>query len=408
MKLYKHQQKGLNEIIPIIKKYNCCYLSGETRSGKTLTVLSVAQKLKVKKLLFITKKKAISSIEDDYKLGKFSYKLTVINYESIHKIDDRDFNLVIYDESHSLKKFPRPAIRTKYIKKEFSHIPCIWMSGTPAIESYSEWFHQFWVSDYSPFKKYKNFYRWADDFVDKKTMYLGTHQVTDYSIANEKMIDKIINPFKVIMKKPKEDFIEPNEHFLYVNTPKIIRKLIKILLEDRAIEGKTGFIMGETPAKLQSKVHQLENGSVILEDGIDKSWSKILSNYKAEFIRDNFKNKKIAIIFYYQAEREILINVFKDDITEDLDEFNKTDKSFILQYSTTEGMNLSKADSIVYFSLGFSGKDYLQSRDRLTIKGRKKNDVYFIFSKGGIMEKIYKTISKKKDYNSLAFRKDFL
>ena len=42
------------------------------------------------------------------------------------------------------------------------------MSGTPAVESYSQLYHQFYISAFSPFKDYTNFYKWANDFVDKK------------------------------------------------------------------------------------------------------------------------------------------------------------------------------------------------------------------------------------------------
>jgi len=38
---------------------------------------------------------------------------------------------------------------------------------------------------------------------------------------------------------------------------------------------------------------------------------------------------------------------------------------------------------------------------------RKTNDVYWIFSKGGIEEKIYDTVLCKKDYTLSAFTKDF-
>ena len=70
------------------------------------------------------------------------------------------------------------------------------MSGSPAIESYSQYYHQYWISKFSPFKEYKNFYRW-DVFVNKEIKRLGTHQITDYSGAKEKEIDAIINPYTV-------------------------------------------------------------------------------------------------------------------------------------------------------------------------------------------------------------------
>ena len=80
------------------------------------------------------------------------------------------------------------------------------MSGTPAIESYSQWFHQFWISVFTPFSQHKNFYRWADIFiyknicptieifVNKKEKKIGTHSIIDYSDARTELIDNIIMP----------------------------------------------------------------------------------------------------------------------------------------------------------------------------------------------------------------------
>ena len=187
IQLLPHQERAKSEIVKILNERKLCYLTGETRSGKSFTVLFAASDFGAKKVIFITKKKAISSIESDFEKSKLTYKLTVINYESVHKIEDKDFDFLIIDEAHSLGKFAKPANRTKEIKKRFGHLPVILMSGSPAIESYSQYFHQFWISNFSPFKQYKTFYKWADIFVNKEIKRLGTHNITDYSGAKEKI-----------------------------------------------------------------------------------------------------------------------------------------------------------------------------------------------------------------------------
>ena len=58
----------------------------EVRTGKTLTALGVADKLGIDNLLFVTKKIAISSIQADYDKLKPNYNITIINYESLHKV----------------------------------------------------------------------------------------------------------------------------------------------------------------------------------------------------------------------------------------------------------------------------------------------------------------------------------
>jgi len=176
LKLRPHQIEKSKELLNVLNKYKIAYLAGEVRSGKTLTALNTAELYGAMSVLFITKKKAISSIESDYKNFGFSYQLLVINYESLHKLN---FNpdLIIYDESHSIGAFPKPSNRSKLCKKLFYKTPCILMSGTPAVESYSQLYHQFYVSMFSPFKDYSNFYKWANEFVDKKQLKLPTHTV---------------------------------------------------------------------------------------------------------------------------------------------------------------------------------------------------------------------------------------
>lgn len=407
IKLLPHQQAAREQILDKLTRRKLCYLFGKTRSGKSLTVLMTAKDYGADNVLFVTKKKAISSIEDDYNKAKLTYKLTVINYESLHKIVG-SFDLIIFDEAHSnLSAFPKPSTRTKYISNRFHSTPMILMSGTPAIESYSQYFHQFWISDYSPFKQYPSFYKWAKDFVQIKQKRIGTHFINDYSKADEKLIDTFINPFMVKMDKPKDEFSDPKSHFLYIDIPYKIKSLADRLIKDRAVIGKTGYVMAEAPAKLQSKIHQIYNGTVIIEDEAGNSNTVILDSYKANFIYNRFKGKKIAIMYYYKGELDMLQCIFGDEITTDLDEFNNSNKNIALQQKTTEGMNVSKADCLVYLNFGFSGKDFVQSLDRLTIRGRIDNNVYFIFEKGGFNEKLYKVVSKKKDFNLRAFKKEF-
>ena len=165
--------------------------------------------------------------------------------------------------------------------------------------------------------------------------------------------------------------------------------------------------MGETPAKLQSKLHQIFNGTVIIEDGDNKTEAIVLSDFKARAIKERFKGRKIAIMYFYQMELELLKTVFGDDLTVCLDEFNSTDKNFAIQQSSTEGTNISAADCLVYYNFGFSGKNWVQSRDRLTIRERTTNDVYIMLEDGGISEKIYKAVNQKKSYNIRSFKNDY-
>ena len=407
-KLKEHQIEKSKELNEILVDYKIAYLAGEVRSQKTGTALEAARLYGAGKVIVITKKKAIPSILSDYKNFGFDYEIVVINYESLHKLDNYDCDLVIYDESHSLSGFPKPSVRTNLCKKVFFNKPCILMTGTPSVESYSQYYHQFFVSAYSPFSQYTNFYKWAKDFVEVWERKLPTHSIRVYGCANVVKINKILKPYMVVMTQENAGFdVNINEHYLNVETLSTIKILVKRLLKDKVIKGKAGYIFGDTPAKLQSKVHQIYNGHCIVEDVNGETSNVILDTYKVDFIRERFKDDKIVIMYYYQNELKMIESVFGEAVTTDIDEFNTTDKSFALQCNTTEGINLSKADALVYLNLGFSGKNWIQSRDRMTVMGRKDNNIYVICESDGITEKILESVTKKKNFNSRLFKQNF-
>ena len=73
IELRDYQKEIVSRGVDIINKYNLLLLNMEVRTGKTLTALSICDKIGAKSVLFITKKKAISSIERP-KLGKKTCK----------------------------------------------------------------------------------------------------------------------------------------------------------------------------------------------------------------------------------------------------------------------------------------------------------------------------------------------
>ena len=73
----------------------------------------------------------------------------------------------------------------------------IMLSGTPTPESYSQYYHIFWLSNHSPFIDYPNFYKWANEYVNIKLRYLGYAQVKDYSDARKRLLaqNKILHSY---------------------------------------------------------------------------------------------------------------------------------------------------------------------------------------------------------------------
>ena len=63
MEFRNYQTEIIQKAKGVLEAHRFVYLSMEVRTGKTLTALGVAEKLGITNLLFVTKKKAIGSIE---------------------------------------------------------------------------------------------------------------------------------------------------------------------------------------------------------------------------------------------------------------------------------------------------------------------------------------------------------
>ncbi|MCL5991395.1 MAG: hypothetical protein M1419_04765, partial [Bacteroidetes bacterium] len=191
--LREYQIELADKTYSILKEYYIAYLSMEMRVGKTLIALKAAELLGVKNVLFVTKKKAIYSIQNDYENEHFGFDLTIINYEQLDKYEP-EFDLVIVDESHNLGAYPKPSQRTVRLKKIIGANYLIMLSGTPSPESYSQLFHQFWISDFTPFK-HSNFYKWAKEYVLVKEKWINGYKINDYSRAYNDKIMQVLNPY---------------------------------------------------------------------------------------------------------------------------------------------------------------------------------------------------------------------
>jgi len=407
MKFRDYQTDIIEKASKIISRHRFVYLAMEVRTGKTLTSLGIAERIGMTTVLFITKKKAISSIEHDYELLNPDFRLTVINYESLHKVNPRGWDLIVADEAHGMGAFPKPSGRAKKFKEFVFHSNpyVIFLSGTPTPEAYSQMYHQVYSIPNNPFRRHKSFYKFAHEYVHVTKLKVGGMFVNDYSRGSEKILEEM-KPYTIRFTQKDAGFVvDTKEHILEVDMSDAIKGVIKTLKKDLVVQGKEEVILADTAVKLMTKVHQLCSGTVKFESGN----SKVLDLTKAKFIKKKFKGKKIGIFYKFKEELNALKEVFGDEICTELPDFTESDKSIALQIvSGREGISLRQAAALVYYNIDFSATSYWQSRDRMTTKDRLKNDVYWIFSRGGIEHEIYKAVIKKKDYTLNHFKRDLL
>jgi hypothetical protein len=403
-----YQSEIIDKSLKILNRSNFVYLAMEVRTGKTLTSLGIAEKLGVENVLFLTKKKAIQSISDDYdKLCPVGFSLFTINYESMHKAPNLKWDVIVCDEAHSLGAFAKPNKRSKAVRDliQKTRAKVILLSGTPTPESYSQMYHQVYGIPGNPFSQFKNFYRFCDRYVEIKERRINGLFIKDYSRGLPSILDAM-KPYTISLTQKSAGFVtETTEEVLQVSMEPNTYALANKLKKDLVVEGTDEVVLADTPVKLMMKLHQIYSGSVKFESGN----SQVLDYTKAKFIKEHFKDKKIGIFYKFKEELNALKKIFGDSLVTELGPFEQTDKNIALQIvSGREGISLRHADCLVYYNIDFSATSYWQSKDRMTTKDRLKNKVYWVFSRGGIESDIYKAVTKKKDYTLRHFKRDLL
>lgn len=399
----------------ILPQHGICYLAMEVRTGKTWTVFRILQLAGFKTVLFLTKKKAMPGVWKEW--GEFTggvgMSLHILNYEQLHNLGtelQQLIDVVVLDEAHSgIASFPKPSKTAQAVKQVIGNLPVLYLSGTPSPESYSQLFHQFWVSAYSPWRNYINFYKWAKDYVDVRKKKIKGFDVNDYSRADKAKIMEEVSPFMITLTQKEAGIMHlTREVILEIPMPEAIRRLVKVIVRDKVYVMKDEeVILADDPAKLQSKIHQICSGTVKTESGE----YRVLDDFKVQYILNNFWDRKIAIYYHYEQEGRLLKKAFENRWTDKDYEFNASDNlTYICQLvAGREGVNLMTADCIVNFNIAFSATTYFQGKDRMVNYARDKEAVlYWLFSEGGIESKIYKAVAKKKNYTTKWFERDLI
>jgi len=405
MQLRDYQTTISEQALSLLVDFKIAYLAMQVRTGKTITALNTAKLYGAKKVLFVTKLKAISSILKDFEAIEKPFDMYCINYESLHKCES-DFDLIILDESHCLGQYPQPAERVKELKRICTNKPIIYLSGTPTPESYSQFYHQFYISSFSPFAE-KKFYEWHKNYGIHAVKFLYNRQINDYSKTKKELVLEKVQHLILSYTQEQAGFeVFVEEKIIMLPMPEKIGWAVKKLQKDKIITTKEGkVILGDTAVKEMQKVHQLCGGTVKVEEGE----AIVIDMSKAEYIKEHFAGKKVAIFYKYVAEMAALKWVFNGRIITDPMEFNKAgnDVVFISQIqSGREGINLSTADCLIMYNIDFSAVSYWQARARLQTKDRVEAAiVYWLFFAGGIENKIHQMVMNKKDYTLNHYKK---
>jgi hypothetical protein len=390
MELYPHQVKVSQQIQEKISTLSLAILQAPERSGKTLATINAIENIdEVKQVLWITKKAAIDGIKGDLQLYAAQKSYTVINYESIHKLED-DFDLIVLDEFHyAISSYPKTPAKAKIIRDKWLHVPKILISATPAPESGSQWFHPLWLCAAHPFSEEKSFYKWArKGYVQIKQRHIFGRVINDYSNARSQILNEV-KEYLIQLDRSDLGFkYEPKIVPHYVPLSNHTQTHLRKFKAARVIDD----YFADTPLKLINGLYQLECGAVKIGEEYRDMGNREYVNYIKQVWGDT---KEIAIMTRWVGQRILFEQEFKNAL-------------ILSSHSHAEGVELSHIEHLIIASMDYSTARFQQRNARQASAKRKTPiNVNILMTKGWVSEAVFQAVSEKhQDFKARMFLGD--
>lgn len=394
MKPWDYQDELSDLGLAILRKHFLLYLSMEERTGKSLTAILVAEKSLACNVLIVTKKgKPLQGWVDTLAAYKHLNLYEVVNYHSVDKAGDPDYDLIILDEAHNyISSYPKPNTIWKKVRRYTKNKPIIYLSATPHAQGYQMLYNQFALSSWSPWRRFKDFYAWFKEYGKPYTLEINSIEVNQYDQTKE---DKILaDVSKYFISKTRKELgfeHEPRDKLHYIELTDKTKALYNKIVKDAILYLPEGPLVCDTKSKMRYALHQLEGGTCKIDD----EYHVFDNTEKIEYIKKAWGDTEDLVIMYnYKPELDKLSAAFK--------------KAKLLQATTNaEGIDLYQHKHLVIYSQDFSTARHTQRRARQANKERDEPiTVHFLLVKGAISEDVYQTVSvNKKNFVDSVFKR---
>lgn len=322
----------------------------------------------------------------------------IINYELAYRREElkrlTNFTMML-DESSMIKN--ETAKRTKFILSlKPSHT--ILLSGTPTDGKYEFLYSQLRLLGWKITKTaYYNRY-----IKTELRSYGGPmfRVVTGYKNVSE--LKAKLKEYGVVFAKAEEVIKLPEKKFIkeYSTVSSDYKKFMK----DRVIKIDDKELTGDST--LSKRLYARMLCSAYSKDKISRLIDLV-----------NSTSDRVIIFYNFNTELEALRKVLFDrpisivnGQVKDLKAYENNDNSVtLIQYQAgAMGLNLQKANRIIYFSLPERSELFEQSKARICRIGQEKQCYYHIMMcRKSVEEKIYDCLLMRKDYTDELFRKEF-
>lgn len=323
----------------------------------------------------------------------------VINYDLVFRrsyfADMSDFTMML-DESSIIQN--ETAKRSKFILKMHPE-NVILLSGTPTAGKYEKLWSQLHLLGWGIKKElfYKQYVEmeWIED---SESGFRIPH-ITGYK--NVDRLKKKLADYGAIFMKSEEVFDLPQQIITPVHSraTKEYRKFMRD--EIITIEGRE--FMGDTI--LSKRIYARMMCSYLNKERIAAFRDLIQSTEDRVIVFYNF-NDELNTLLDIAIELERPVSIVNGE-RKDLDAFETSEDSitFVQYQAGAMGLNLQRANKIIYFSLTDRSELFEQSKKRIHRIGQENACFYYIMiCPGTVEEDILHTLEQRKDYTDELFK----
>lgn len=394
MKPYKHQEELSDIVLAALRVRGIHYLASEERTGKTLTAILVAEKSAAVDILVVTKKKAKKGWDETLAAYPVTCSYTVTTYTQAHNLTPRRYDLVILDEAHTyISSSPKPSQAWKLLRPICQGTPILYLSATPHPQGYHQLFHQFKLCSYGPWNRYTTFYKWFKDYGIPYTMEINGIEVPQYTRTKaEKVLKDIEGLFTTKTRQELGFEHEPEDVIHWIEPSDALKAVYNILVKKQIVKLSVGTLVCDNKSKERTSLHQLEGGTIKIED----NYFTLPNTEKIDYIKEHFGDRSSLVIMYnFKQELKKLQEHFKE-------------AQLLQATSYAEGVDLSMYDDLVIYSQDYSTGRHTQRRARQANMERKTPiKVHFLLMKNAVSQQVYKTVSvNKKNFVDSVFTRN--